>query len=958
LVDELGIDPSPALRELEGQLLQQAPELHAGGRQLEITPLLQAGDLVDREGELAQIGAILRRVVTGQGAVLLIEGPAGIGKTRLLEEARRVAETNRRTVVTARGSQLEQSFAFGVVRQLFEPLVRAKPELLDGAASAARNVFDGVNLSPDRGDGVFAALHGLFWLTVNAAAAGPMLIAVDDLQWCDGASLRFFTYLAKRLDGLAVALTTTLRTGDQIEDAELIAQLRHERSTTAVRPWPLSLGGVGDMVRHCLGEADASFIAACHHTTGGNPLLLRQVLAALQADGVRPDAAHAEVVTAIGSRAVANLVLTRVTQLHEDAASVARAVAVLGDGASLLAVAELARLSKDDAAEAITALVRSEILRDEHPAAFVHPLIREAIYTDVPVVQRQMLHDRAARALDAVCARPELVAAHLLHVLSRRDEWVVRVLRRAAAVARERGSPESATTYLRRALQEPPSDELRADVLLELGAAENLVDGQQAMRHLGEAFDLMSAGPAREQMAPLYAQTLVFAGQRGEPTQFVLDHVAEFGAGNDGYQSMVAVGRLGGYMHGVDPSVWRGLDADVVGDGPGARRLAVTKAWELAIACEQRDEVVRLSHFAAADGVLRDSDSGLFWIVSAYLLDMADVDLGDFWARERDRALAEGSLISMLAVNLWWARSAWRAGDLREAEALLAIASEQNQAWGNIIGGAYYDAFHMSVKVERGDLKGARRVVDAAPVERYFGDGLRLFRQYECGLLIAEGRYKEALDLSDEIEPVLSYVLNPIHRCWHEYRAAALAGVGRTEEAIDAAAESLRRTRLWGANRSIGTALMRYGSIPGPHSEDALREAICVLEPTTGTVWLARAQLELAKLLAERGIEGGDTETDALLRAARDTADSSGANGVRRECEQLLDLSGVGPVSGAPRLSMFERRIAELNLQGADDREIAASLLLTPHAINVVLREIRLRVGSDDQAALAAALAR
>jgi DNA-binding SARP family transcriptional activator len=951
LVTELGVDPSPVLRELEAQLLQHAPALRGGARQQEITPLLGTRDLVDREGELAQMAATLRRVLAGQGAVLLIEGPAGIGKTRLLDEARRLAETRGRYAVSARGSQMEQSFAFGAVRQLFEPLVRAMPELLEGAAASARIVFDSDHEPHERGgDGVFAALNGLYWLTVNLAASGPILLAVDDLQWCDRASLRFFAYLAKRLDGLPIALTTTLRTGEPIQDAEFVAQIRHEASTTAVRPWPLSLGGVGDLVRQSLGEADPSFIAACHHATGGNPLLLRQVLAALQADKVRPDASQADVVTVIGSRAVANLVLSRLTHLHEDAVTVARAVAILGDNATLMAIAEFTKLGEDDAMGAITALIRSEILRDAHPVGFVHPLIREAIYGDIPVVQRQTMHDRAAHALEDAHARPERVAAHLLHVPPRGDWWTVAMLRRAAAVAHERGSPESATTYLSRALEEPPPEALRAEVLLELGEVENLVDGPRAVRHLGEAYELMPKGTERDRLASVYAQALVFAGRPGDPTRFVLENLATFDAGSDAYQGLVAVGRLGGYLHSLDPQSWWELDAELRGDGPGARRLAVAKAWRLTSACEEREEAIRLCRFALADDVLRSTDTGLFWIVAANLLDMADFDLGDFWLRERDRALAEGSLMAMLSVNLWSGRHAWRAGDLREAEALLSIASEQSRAWGNVIGGAFYDAFHTSVKIERGDLRGARRVVDAAPTERYFGDGLRLLRQYECSLLVEEGRYEEALSLSLQTEAALSYVSNPAYRCWHENHAAALAGLGRTDEAIEFAAESVRRSRLWGASRALGTSLLHYGRIPGPHSEDALREAIALLERTTGATWLAQAQLALAKLLG-RGAEG-----DGLLRMARENADASGADGVRNECDELLGGSAAAPVR-ALRFSMFERRIAELTVQGVDEREIAQALLLTPQSISLVMSEIRARLGTDDPAALAAVLA-
>ena len=96
------------------------------------------------------------------------------------------------------------------------------------------------------------------------------------------------------------------------------------------------------------------------------------------------------------------------------------------------------------------------MLRDEYPLSFVHPLIREAVYRDVPTGVRQLQHDRAARALEAAGASPEKVAAHLLQVPARGDRWVCEALRRAAGVASDRGIPDSAAAYLKRALAEPP----------------------------------------------------------------------------------------------------------------------------------------------------------------------------------------------------------------------------------------------------------------------------------------------------------------------------------------------------------------------------------------------------------------------------------------------------------------------------------------------------------------------
>src|SRR6185369_17687258 len=154
------------------------------------------------------------------------------------------------------------------------------------------------------------------------------------------------------------------RTGDAPTDAALLAEIANDPATAHIRPGPLSEEAVGALVARRLGaEPDRSFREACHKTTGGNPLLVRQLLNALETDQVRPDAAHADVVRAIGSRAVSSSVLLRLARLPAEAAAVARAIAVLGEGAELPLIAAVAELDEARVAEAMAGLARIEILR-------------------------------------------------------------------------------------------------------------------------------------------------------------------------------------------------------------------------------------------------------------------------------------------------------------------------------------------------------------------------------------------------------------------------------------------------------------------------------------------------------------------------------------------------------------------------------------------------------------------
>src|SRR4051812_39806625 len=185
-----------------------------------------APDLVERDRELAALEALVAEAAAGAGRLALIEGPAGIGKSRLLAETRRLASRRGAHVLAARGADLERDFAFGVVRQLFEgaladPAIRA--EALAGAAAPAGSLFGAVADTADDAEPSFPVLHGLYWLTLNLAAERPLLLAVDDLHWCDRASLGFLSYLARRLDDAPVLLAATLRSAEPGVDPALLA---------------------------------------------------------------------------------------------------------------------------------------------------------------------------------------------------------------------------------------------------------------------------------------------------------------------------------------------------------------------------------------------------------------------------------------------------------------------------------------------------------------------------------------------------------------------------------------------------------------------------------------------------------------------------------------------------------------------------------------------------------------
>jgi predicted ATPase len=310
--------------------------------------------LLERQGELEAGRVALGRCADGEGGMLAFVGPAGIGKSELLAELVRQAADQEIRVLQARGTELERDFAFGIARQLFEPLLAGlseeeRRELFEGAAAHAAPLLDpasAADAAPSL-DPSFGSLHGLYWLTANLAARQPILIAVDDAHWADRASLRWLVHLAARLEGVPALLAFAIREPEPGLDEPLVEELLAVPGCGQIRPRPLSTDAVGRLTSDSLGsEADPAFVTACERSTGGNPFLVRELLADLSLDGQAPTEDNVQAVEGLGPRNVSRSVLGRIGRLPEACLSLATALAVLGDGASLSTTAALRRAAR------------------------------------------------------------------------------------------------------------------------------------------------------------------------------------------------------------------------------------------------------------------------------------------------------------------------------------------------------------------------------------------------------------------------------------------------------------------------------------------------------------------------------------------------------------------------------------------------------------------------------------
>jgi len=936
--------------------------------------LLAQLDLLERDIELAAVAGLITAIPDG-GRLLAIEGPPGIGKTALIAEAKALGQEAGFQVLGARGSDLERSYSYGVVRQLFEPFLASLPaderaELFAGAAALAAPLFDAGRVGAEPvADSSLAALHGLYWLTANLAARGPLLLALDDLHWCDLPSLRWLAYLLPRMEGLGVLVVVGLRPEEPGEDPGLLGQIVSDPLAVVTRPAPLSGDAATQLLRETLSpEAEDAFCAACWEETAGNPLLLRELVHVIADESLAPTEQNVPRLRELGARAGSRAVSLRLSRLPPEATALARAVAILGDEADARQAAALADLDDQAASEAVDALARVDVLRPQPPLGFVHPLLRAAVYEALTPLERDRGHARAARLLANAGVEAERVAAHLLRSPPAADSQVVATLREAAGHAGCRGASESAVAYLRRALAEPPPAADRAELLLELGSAETLLSGNAAIEHLQAAHELIEDPIRRAETALLLGRQLFLL--RGEESDAVYSRALDELAGAD-----AELGRLleAGLITNdlFSPSLHRmaverlervrGRPADAT---VGEKLLLSLLAYRDARAGVPASEAVPLARRSLGDGTLVRVDVGAAFVPSCTVLAMADLD--EVLVIYED-ALAEahrrGSTFSFAAVKVFRAQTlVWR-GDLGEAEMEAREAVAAGESWGaSARFSAHAAAFLADALMEQGRLDEAGAALARAGFGESLPDSARLLylRDSSARLRILRGDLAgglaEMLDAGRRFESVGSR--NPAFIAWRSPAALVLLQLGRQDEARRLAAEELELARTWGAPRALGVALRAAGLIEGGERGIALlEEAVQVLSSSPAKLEHAKARTELGAALRRANRRA---QARQQLRHAVELATICGAAALTTRAETELLATGARPrrvaLSGVDSLTPSERRVAEMAAEGPTNREIAQALFVTQRTVEVHLTSIYRKLAINSRSQLAAAL--
>jgi DNA-binding CsgD family transcriptional regulator len=913
--------------------------------------------LLERDAAFARIDQRLLDAIAGSGSLLLLEGPAGIGKTRLVVAAGRHGRELGLTTLSARGSELERDFAYGLVRQLFEaPLVAASPperaELLAGAAGRTAALF-GVTAAPDDAveallDPWFAILHGLYWLCANLGRRCPLLLCIDDVHWADQASLRFLHYLGRRLGELPIAVVAAARPAGSAGSPPLLAALAADPSAEVLVLAPLSVHAVAELVRRGLGaDVEPAFAAACHEATGGVPFLVHELLRTISEEGIEPTAAASSRIAALAPRAVAQSVVQRLGRLSAAARELAPAAAVLGE-ADLRLAAGLAGLDPGAAATAADELAAAGILEQGRPLRFVHPIVRAAVEADLPPGERAGLHAAAARRLVNEGASVHRVAAHLLATDPAGDDRAVESLSSVAQAAIANGAPDSAIAYLRRALAEPPSGRLRPNVLLELGFAESYAGDPQAADHLEAALATAAEVTAQVAITLALGRMLQIDGRNREALQ-VFDRTRTHLANTDRRAALTLEGAALGAAQ---------LDAKTADDAARRtarlRRLAEEEpdvppsvfgmlATAATMANEPAETAARLALHAldGAPKLLPEAvDRPPFFYHACIALTLAE-RYGEVLARF-DEALADarrlGSLPHVLGLSCYRALAHLRIGNLADAEADARVALET---------GPRLPGFHAAVALavlletlaERGEFEAAEtaearyRLAEQFPTMVQGGWLLAArgrLRLAELRAAAALGDLLAAGDLFARLHSPSS-VTTP----WRSDAALAHLALGRPADARALAAEEVALARAYHGPRALGVALRAAGLTEGGRRGiELLRQAAGVLAGSGTRLEHARAMTDLGAALRRAGQRA---ESRDILRPALDLAHRCGALALTERARTELVAAGGRPrrlvVSGLESLTPSERRIAQLAATGLSNRDIAQNLFITTRTV-------------------------
>lgn len=912
------------------------------------------GSLHGRDAEVTVLTGRISRLREGRGGILLVEGPPGAGKSRLLEEARTVAKTSPIRVLGGTGERGRQSVPFGALGRT--------------PASGGRPVVDAGLLRT-----LSESADQRFWLfqTVQdrlrrEARDRPLLITLDDLQWCDAGTLSALRTLSTRLSSDAILWLVAVRTGSPDPDVRAALAGLADAGARTMRLGPLPDDAVAGIARDLLGAEPDEDLLDLLRQAGGRPDLVTGIVRGLRDEGAITRTGAVARLTGrhspVHSYGSAQHLLGHLSPLARE---VLRVASVLGRE---LEAGRLADLGGHTIAEVVAALqeaVDADLVRPTDPLAFGHDLVRETIRMSVPAPRRRELRARAAELSLAWGAPIGQVALAMAETAEPGDRDAAALLRRALAELAPT-APDAAVPVARQAVALVPagSAERAAAVADALPLLARIGRGGEG-RRLAETVLNGPLPPAVEARVRLGAAIAAMQGSYAE----ALRH-SRAGTDLDGVPDALR----------APLSALRCLTAGLTGDVPAAERLLAPSA-----------ETASRAGSDAALALLRTTDS----LLRALKLDFTAADR---LATEAVEAVAAAPDSALFAPGVWRASLRGITGrvedGLREAAEGVAAARRPGRAEGLTL----WLATHARLLLAAGHLAEARAEAEAALAaagESGAGEAVLLDAHSVLGSVGALTGDPAAVErAAAHAERMLAAQAGPVRRsgAWLAARIADATGdPSRARAMLDEAGGApaapgrpadpaddplfvrvaLRAGRSDIAAAAVAEAERRAALNPGvplfaavaAHARGLLDDDAEPIVRAVGILQGIACPLLLASALEDAGRRLLTSDRDAAVRHLAQAESIYLRTGAANEAGRVRRGTGAaGHRRRAPRpraergwqaLTPAEQRVAALVAEGATNRQAAERLFLSPATVGTHVMNAFKKLGVNSRVELA-----
>ena len=911
--------------------------------------LENAQPFVGREAEVAALRAELAMVRSGHPRLVLIEGPAGIGKSAVLD--RFLSDESDLTVMRATGKQWEAFVAYGIVDQLLRTAGVRNSKLL-----AARDMSLPVEEPVGVGARVLEVLEDFEQKT-------PVVIVVDDAHWADLDSLRALLYVVRRLVGERVLTVLAQRSEAAARIPDGLRRMAAGRTGTTVRLGALPPGEIKSLATALGVQRLPTRVARQLHThTGGNPLYITTLLSETPEERWRT---WEPVLPAPG--AFAMRVVARLDACSPAARLLVEAPAVLGGTTSLAAAATLAEVP--DPVDAVDEAVDLNLLqlRDDagvRDIAFSHPLVQAAVYEQLGPARRVQLHSVAA----GLAADEASALRHRVVAVIPPDPRLVADLDAFAGREAALGAWAGAAWALLEASRLSPDRAHREQRLLR--AVDAMIGAGDLIQAEAFARETVAFAPGPLRNAAL-GYLAVLRGQPAEAERLLRAAWDRSDSNGDTSLRAVVAQRLAlhavGRLRGQEVVDWARRSVALAAPGDPVRMeaqalLGLGLGWQGRLP-------EGLAAYEAVLNDLADDRSGppleRVRMAQGWLRLVADDTLGaqQILARTAPTALRTGSVRIAVWSYAWLARAGFVLGTWDEAAAdadrAVSLLEESGHVWLRPL--ARFAA--VTVPAARGEWAAAEEHARAAIA--HTGD--YEFMVVAAGLARAQvpaarGDHDGVLRALEPLAtlPGRAGVDEPGFWPWQDLYGDALVSAGRLEDAEaflapheELAAARGRAAMIAGLARVRGRLEAAQGRFPS--AEAAFRRALAEAEQLGSPFSLALVELAYGQVLRRAGQRRVAAER---LQAARDRLASLRARPYLERCERELAASGLAPAKRSTfdpsRLTAQELAVARLVAVGMSNRQVASELFVSIKTVQFHLTHIYAKLSVGTRAELAA----